>query len=60
MSKDPSDPVVDLLAVQLFREGMIGKTWPRIHPHGHLSLAEWLDMEDEKGPQEVCAHQPTS
>jgi hypothetical protein len=48
MSKDPSDPGVDLHAVQLYGEGTTGTTWPRIHPHGHLSPAEWLDATADK------------
>jgi hypothetical protein len=38
---------------------MIEITWPRIHPHSYLSLAEWLDAAADKGPQEAHAHQPT-
>jgi hypothetical protein len=59
MSKDPPDPGVDLHTIQLCEEGMIGTTWPRIHPHSHLSLAEWLDVTADKGSLEVRAHQPT-
>jgi hypothetical protein len=43
MRKDPSDLGVDFLIVQLCVEGMIGTTWPQIHPHSYLSLEEWLD-----------------
>jgi hypothetical protein len=60
MSKDPSDPGVDFYAVQLCGEGMTETTWPRIHLHGHLLQAEWLDTLADKGPHEVHARQPTS
>jgi hypothetical protein len=59
MSNDPSDLSVDLRIVQLYGEGTVGTTWSRVHPHGHLSLVEWLDTVVDKGPQEVCACQPT-
>jgi hypothetical protein len=49
MSKDPSYPGVDPRVVQLFVEGMIGTTWPCIHPHGHLLPIEWLDRVADKG-----------
>jgi hypothetical protein len=38
---------------------MIGITWPRIHPHSHLSLTEWLDTAVDKGLLEVHIRQPT-
>jgi hypothetical protein len=60
MSKDPPDPGVDLHTVQLCREGTIGTTWPWIHPHSLIPLAEWLDTVADKGLQEVRARQPTS
>jgi hypothetical protein len=49
MSMDPSDPSVDLRIIQLCGEGTIETTWPQIHPHSHLSLAEWLDAMVENG-----------
>jgi hypothetical protein len=58
--KDPPNLGVDLRTVQLCGEGTIGTTWPQIHPHSHLLLAEWLDAAADKGPQEVHARQPTS
>jgi hypothetical protein len=60
MSKNPLDPGVDLHIAQLFGEGMIRTTWPRIHPHRHFSLMEWLNGVIDKGPHEVHAHQPSS
>jgi hypothetical protein len=60
MSKKPPDPGVDLCITQLYGEGMIGTTWPRILSHNHFSLAEWLNASTNKGPQEVCAQQPSS
>jgi hypothetical protein len=60
MSMAPQDPGVDLCIVQLRGEGTIETTWPRIPPHSHLSLAEWLEAMADKGPQEVHASQPTS
>jgi hypothetical protein len=60
MSKDSLPPPgVDLRIIQLYGEGVIGTTWPRIHPRSHLSLAEWLDVMANKGSQEIQAHQPT-
>jgi hypothetical protein len=55
MSKKPLDPGVDLCIAQLYGEGMIGTTWPRILSHSHFSLAEWLNASANKGPQEVYA-----
>jgi hypothetical protein len=50
MSKDSLPPLgVDLRIIQLYGEGVIGTTWPRIHPRSHLSLAEWLDVMADKG-----------
>jgi hypothetical protein len=60
MSKNPSDPSVDLCIAQLCKEGMIGTTWPQIHPHSHFSLMEWLNVAADKGPQEVHTRQPSS
>jgi hypothetical protein len=59
MSMDPPVLGVDLCIVELYDEGMIGTSCPRIQPQSHLSLAEWLDMVTHKGLQEVSAHQPT-
>jgi hypothetical protein len=53
---DPMDLGVDHRIAQLFGEGMVGTTWPRIHPHGHLLLTEWLNPMVENGPQKVHAH----
>jgi hypothetical protein len=50
MNKDPSDLGVDLHIVQLDVEGTVGTAWPRIYPHCHLPLLEWLDVVADKGP----------
>jgi hypothetical protein len=47
-----------LYITQLLEEGMVGITWSRIHPHGHLPLMERLNPAAKKGSQEVCARQP--
>jgi hypothetical protein len=57
MSKNLQDLGVVLRIVQLHREGMIGTTWPRIDPHSHSSLMEWLNTAADKGPQDAHAHQ---
>jgi hypothetical protein len=46
----PPDPGVDLCITQLCGEGTIRTTWPRIHPHGHFLLTEWLIVAADKGP----------
>jgi hypothetical protein len=56
--KDPLDPSIDLHIVQLSSEGAVGATGPRIHPHGHRPLSEWLNVAAYKGSQEVHACQP--
>jgi hypothetical protein len=58
MSKNPSDPGVDVHIAQLYREGTVRTTWPRIPPYGHSSLTERLDPMVEKGPKEshACQH----
>jgi hypothetical protein len=58
MSKNPSDPGVDLPITQLYGEGTVGTTWPQIHPHGHSSLTERLDLTAKKGPKEGHARHP--
>jgi hypothetical protein len=60
MSKDPSDPSVDLRITQLYGEGAVETTWPQIHPHGHFSLTERLDPTAEKSSKEGCARQLSS
>jgi hypothetical protein len=60
MSKDPSDPSVDLCIAQLCREGTVETTWRRIHQYGHSSLTEWFDLTAKKGLKEGHAHQPPS
>jgi hypothetical protein len=59
MSMDPVNMGADLPITQLFRKGMVGATWPRIHPHGHLPLMERLNLAAKKGLQEVRACQPS-
>jgi hypothetical protein len=54
MSKDPMDIGVDLCIAQLLGEGMVGTTWPRIHPQGRHSLMERFNPTAEKGPQKVA------
>jgi hypothetical protein len=49
MSKDPTDPGVDLRITQPFGEWMVGTTWHWIHPHGYLSLMERFNLEAKKG-----------
>jgi hypothetical protein len=51
MSENPLDPGVDLRITQLYGEGTIVTTWPRVHPHSHLSLAEWFNEVADKGLQ---------
>jgi hypothetical protein len=53
MDKNPLVLGVDLYIVQLYGEGTIGATWPRICPHCHLPSSKWLDMATDEGPQEV-------
>jgi hypothetical protein len=60
MSKDPSDLSVDLCITQHCGEGKVGKTYPRIHPHGHSSLTKRLDLAAEKALKEGRALQPSS
>jgi hypothetical protein len=60
MSKDPSDPGVDLRIAQLYGEGMVGTAWPWIHPYGHSSLTKRLVPVAEKGLKEGYSHQPSS
>jgi hypothetical protein len=58
MSKEPMDRGVDLHTAQLLVEGMVGTTWPQIHPHGRHPMTERLNPATKKGPQKVYAHQP--
>jgi hypothetical protein len=51
MDKDPLGPGVDLRIVQLYGKGMARATWPRIHPHCHLSSSEWLEVTNDEGPR---------
>jgi hypothetical protein len=60
MDKDPSDPGLDLRIIQLYDEGTVEATWPRIHPHCHLPSSEWLDTTADEGPQGVRVHQSAS
>jgi hypothetical protein len=59
-SKSPQDSGVHLCIIQLCGEGTIETTWPRIHPHSLLSLAEWSNTVADKGLQQVHARQPSS
>jgi hypothetical protein len=60
MSKDPSNPGVDLCITQFCGEGTVRTTWPQIYPHDHSSLTEWLNLVAEKGLKEGHARQPSS
>jgi hypothetical protein len=57
MSKDPTNPSVDLRITQLLGEGIVRTTWPRVHPRGDLPLTERLNPMAENGLHEVCACQ---
>jgi hypothetical protein len=59
MSKDPVALGVDLHISKLLGEGVVRTTWTRIHPRGHLPLAERLNTVTKKGPYEVYASQPS-
>jgi hypothetical protein len=50
MDKDPSDLGVDIRIIKLYGEGTVGAAWPRICPHCHLLLLEWLDVVADESP----------
>jgi hypothetical protein len=50
-SEDPPDPGIDLQIIQLGGEGAVGTARPRIQPHCHLLLPEWLNAMTYEGPR---------
>jgi hypothetical protein len=48
MSKNSLDLGVGLCITQFYGDGVVGTTWPHLHPHGDLSPTKRIDPAAKK------------